>query len=88
VSASLRRDGDELWCAACDGALGPLSGDVYDVLHLVEHPVARRAVHGFHYPGSERFALRHFHCPHCATQVDVQIARVDEPRLRAIELGA
>jgi N-methylhydantoinase B len=86
VSTALRRDGDALWCAACDGPLGAVDDDLYATLHLQEHAVERRAVHGFRYPGSERFVLRHYHCPHCATQVDVQIARRDEPRLRAVEL--
>jgi N-methylhydantoinase B len=34
---------------------------------------------GDRYEGSERFRLRHFFCPGCATQVDVQIALASEP---------
>ena len=86
VSANLRRDDGRLWCAGCGGELGAAGDDVYDALHLEERPVDRRAVCGLHYPGSERFVLRHFHCPHCASQVDVQIGRRDEPLLRAMQL--
>jgi N-methylhydantoinase B len=74
-------------CATCEGDLGAVDDDLYDALHLAEHPVERRSVHGLRYPGSERFVLRHFCCPHCATQIDVQIGRPDEPVERAVELA-
>lgn len=40
---------------------------------------SERFVMGDRYAGSERFCLRHFHCPGCATQVGVQVALVNEP---------
>jgi N-methylhydantoinase B len=87
VSANVRRDDGRYWCAWCGGDLGGASGDLYATLHLERRPVDRRAVHGFRYAGSERFELRHHHCPHCATQVDVQISRRDEPELPLVQLA-
>jgi N-methylhydantoinase B len=88
VSSGVRGDDGRLWCAACGGDLGIAGGDLYDVLHCEERAVEHRAVHRLRYPGSERFVLRHFHCPHCATQLDVQIGRRDEPPVRAIDVVA
>jgi N-methylhydantoinase B len=86
VSSALRRDGDRYWCAACGGELGSTDDHAHAALLVVEHAVERRSVTGLRYRGSERFVLRHHHCPHCATQVDVQIALRDEPALRPVEL--
>jgi N-methylhydantoinase B len=87
ITSALRLDDGRLWCATCGGDLGAADGGLYATLHLTEHAVERRSAHGLRYPGSERFVLRHFCCPHCATQVDVQIGRLGEAPVRAIEVG-
>lgn len=86
LSSALRLDEGRIWCGACAGPLASVGDDLHAALHLVEHDIERRAVHGLRYPGSERFVLRHFCCPYCATQIDVQIGRRDEPYDRAIEV--
>ncbi len=35
---------------------------------------------GFRFPGTERFVGPRLHCPHCARQVDVQVALATDPR--------
>ncbi|HEX7095642.1 MAG TPA: hydantoinase B/oxoprolinase family protein, partial [Acidimicrobiales bacterium] len=86
ISSNLRAVDGSVVCAACACVITTGEQDLYGALHLVEHPIERRAVHGLRYPGSDRFVLRHFCCPHCATQIDVQIGRRDEPYDRAIEV--
>ena len=52
----------------------------YEVAGIVrEVGAGERFAMGDRYEGSERFRLRHFFCPGCATQVDGQIALADEP---------
>lgn len=70
--------GDVL-CSHCGTRICTEGEGLYASLTMREVGTGARFVMGDRYEGSERFRLRHFFCPGCATQVDVQIALADEP---------
>ena len=70
--------GDVL-CSHCGTRICAAGEPLYRHLKMTQLNTGERFVMGDRYAGSERFCLRHFHCPGCATQVDVQVALVNEP---------
>jgi N-methylhydantoinase B len=59
--------------------------DAYARLVVRDAPVSSVAPWSAAYPGSTRFVIRRLHCPACAAQVDVQVARPGDPVLRTAE---
>jgi N-methylhydantoinase B len=78
--------GGTVACARCATALCAAREPVHEHLAVRDEPVAARAPLGARYPGGERFVVRHFHCPACAAQLDVQVCRAGDPILPAIEV--
>ena len=75
-------------CAHCGTPHCRAGENVFAHLALRENDCSERFVVGGKYEGSERFCVRHFYCPGCATQVDVQVALRGEPVLDAINISA
>jgi N-methylhydantoinase B len=74
-------------CAHCGTALCGAGEKLYPHFAVRENDCAERFVVGSRFEGSERFCVRHFYCPGCATQVDVQVALRGDPPLEAINTG-
>lgn len=72
------KTGDVL-CSHCGTRICAEGEGLYQHLKMREVGSGARFALGDRYEGSERFRLRHFFCPGCATQVDVQIALASEP---------
>lgn len=70
-------------CRRCAHPLSGAGEDHVPSLIVERLPVDRRSPFGLRYPGADRFELRHFYCPRCARQIDVQIARRTDPIWRA-----
>lgn len=85
LSSVLVADGDTVVCRWCGTPIAPVGAPVEPGLVLERRPVSARGGFGGRYPGSERFEVRHLHCPGCALQMDVQVARVGDPLLAAID---
>jgi N-methylhydantoinase B len=79
-------DGGVVACARCATAVCGDREPVHEHLVVRDEPVAARAPLGARYPGGERFTVRHFFCPACAAQLDVQVCRAGDPVLAAIEV--
>jgi len=80
--------GEQVVCAACGHGICAAGEAIYASLALHEACAGERSDITDRYPGSERFRIRHFYCPGCARQVDVQVALSGDPVLEAIELPA
>jgi N-methylhydantoinase B len=78
VRGAAGQRGDVL-CSHCGTRICAEGEGLYQHLTMREVGAGARFVMGDRYEGSDRFRLRHFFCPGCATQVDVQIALTDEP---------
>lgn len=78
--------GEQVVCAVCGHGICDAGADIYASLAVHEAVAGERSAITDRYPGSERFRIRHFYCPGCARQVDVQVARAGDPVLEAIEL--
>jgi N-methylhydantoinase B len=79
-------NGEQVACASCGCRLCGLGERLYSSLVLHEAPAGERSAITDRYPGSERFRIRHFYCPGCARQVDVQVALAGEPVLEAMDV--
>ena len=79
------RQGEDVACAACGQRICALGEPLYPALVLREMPAGERFAPTAHYAGSDRFRIRHFHCPGCAVQVDVHVALATEPLLAAMD---
>jgi N-methylhydantoinase B len=77
--------GETVQCAHCGHAIGRIGEPLYPKLALREAPAHERFALTEHYTGSDRFRIRHFYCPSCATQFDVHVALAGEPLLEAME---
>jgi N-methylhydantoinase B len=77
--------GDDVACARCGSTLCALGEPIAAHLRVEERPAATRTPLGFRFAGSERFVLRALHCPHCARQLDVQIALATDPVVDSAE---
>jgi N-methylhydantoinase B len=78
-------EAEAVCCRRCGTVLAGVGDDFYASLLTEETPTARVAPWGAAYPGSDRFIIRHLYCPGCALQVDVQVAALGDPTLRAAE---
>lgn len=76
---TLALEGDTVVCRRCGHGLARRGDDHLGALVIDARPVAERAPLGLRYSGTERFEVRHFYCPSCARQLDVQIARRTDP---------
>ena len=76
--------GDAIACARCGSRLCAVGEPIVDHLLVEERPAATRTPLGFRFPGSQRFVLRALHCPHCARQLDVQIALATDPLVDSV----
>jgi N-methylhydantoinase B len=72
-------------CGRCATVLCGASRNAYEHLLVTDSPVSGRGPLGAVYDGSERFVIRHFHCPACGLQIDVQVCRAGEPIRAAVE---
>lgn len=80
-------DGERVVGACCGSDLAPVGGPLASALACREMPVGARGDFGGRYDGGDRFVVRHLYCPHCATQIDVQVSRCDEPVLETVDSG-
>jgi N-methylhydantoinase B len=80
--------GEIIHCAHCGEAVGRVGEPLYPRLVLAEAPAGERFPLTARYEGNERFRIRHFYCPGCATQVDVHVCVADENLLEAMEIHA
>ena len=80
--------GEQVVCAACGHCICAAGAGIYASLAIHEAAAGERSGITDRYPGSERFRIRHFYCPGCARQVDVQVALSGDPVLESIELPA
>ncbi len=81
ISTHLDVDGGNIVCAGCGEVICGESEPILAALTCVEAPAGERFSLTSRYPGSERFRVRHFHCPGCGTQIDVQVAVAGDPVL-------
>jgi N-methylhydantoinase B len=84
ISRAVEAVGDDVLCTSCGQRLCRAGENLYEHLALREGTPGERFAPGDRYPGSERFCVRHFYCPGCATQIDVHVAVRGEPLLEAI----
>jgi N-methylhydantoinase B len=77
--------GDDIACARCSSTLCAVGQPITAHLLVDERPAASRTPLGFRFAGSEHFVLRALLCPHCARQLDVQIARTTDPVVDSVE---
>jgi N-methylhydantoinase B len=73
-------------CRYCGGQLGPADQNIKSRLVLRESPAGYRWPLTGRQPGSEHFVVRHFYCPHCATQLDVEVNLRGAPLLYSTEI--
>lgn len=78
-------DAEALACRRCGAELCPATANVYDHVVVQREPTASRAPLGLAYAGSDRFVVSTCFCPSCGRQLDIQVGRVGEPLLRAVE---
>jgi N-methylhydantoinase B len=89
LASWLNCDQGRYLCAHCQGVLGDVDDNVRTLLAHDETGVPDRWPITRGLIGSERFVIRHFYCPHCATQVDMEVAlKSDGNPVRAIEFIA
>jgi len=84
LSGSLDAVAGKVMCACCGIQLCAEGENLFAHLQLREATCGERFATGDSYEGSERFCVRHFYCPGCATQIDVHISLRGEPLLEAI----
>ena len=82
------RDGPDgrVVCGYCGGHLGPATANVKEWTVMGEDPAGYRWPLTSHQPGSSRFVVRHFYCPWCATQLDVEVNLRGSPLLHSTEI--
>lgn len=81
LSTHLDAENGQVVCAACGQAICAEGAPILAALPCIEAPAGERFTLTSRYPGSQRFRIRHFHCPGCGTQIDVQVAVAGEPVL-------
>lgn len=81
ISTHLDAENGQVVCAGCGHVVCDEGAPILAALPCVEASAGERFTLTSRYPGSERFRIRHFHCPGCGTQIDVQVAVAGEPIL-------
>jgi N-methylhydantoinase B len=89
LASWLTVDHDNYMCTQCGGVLGEVGKNVRTFLVREEVSVRDRWPITMNLSGSDRFVIRHFYCPCCAAQVDMEVALAgqNEP-VHAIEVLA
>lgn len=72
-------------CAGCGQRICAAGESIHSALVMRQTNVGARFELTTRYEGAERFCIRHFYCPGCAAQVDVQVAALSEPVLDTID---
>ncbi|MFZ0668352.1 MAG: hydantoinase B/oxoprolinase family protein [Acidimicrobiales bacterium] len=81
------RDGDPITsCRRCGTELGSARVNLKTLLVMEERPVARRWALAARNPDHKNFVVRHFFCPGCARQLDVEVARRSDPLIWSVQL--
>lgn len=88
VSGGLAVVDGSLVCRFCASVVGPADQPVRGALVCREEPVGERWLPAQRYHDPARFVVRHYACPACATQHDVEVARAGEPPLVALDVTA
>lgn len=78
LSSHFDVEGGNILCAGCGQTICKDGAPMLAALRCVEMPVGERFTLTAFYPGQERFRIRHFYCPGCGTQIDVQVAVAGE----------
>lgn len=79
LSRHARLDGDTCSCAHCGRVWGTLGEHIKRGLLVEEIPIPLRWPRAGSVSGAERFAIRRFRCPGCATQVETEVNRIGAP---------
>ena len=78
-------DGGAMVCAGCGTGVCDAGQPLHAHLRMQQVSAGARFPLTDQFEGSDRFCVRHFFCPGCGTQVDVQVAVVGEPLLVSME---
>jgi N-methylhydantoinase B len=78
--------GDLCSCVHCGRAWGRLGAGLKRGLLVDEVPVGERWPQVPPVIGAERFVIRRFHCPGCATQVDTEVNLVGAPFVTSFDV--
>jgi N-methylhydantoinase B len=79
LSRHTRLDGDTCSCAHCGRVWGTLGDGIKPGLLVEEVPIPERWPRAGSVTGAERFVIRRFRCPGCATQVETEVNRAGAP---------
>jgi N-methylhydantoinase B len=80
-------DGNVL-CTGCGTAICAVDEPIIASLAMFETSAGYRFAPTDLYPGSERFRVRFFYCPGCATQVDVQVVIAGDQSNETTQIAA
>lgn len=72
-------------CGKCKHVFGPVTENYKTHAVMSEYPLDKAGPAYFYRP-SERFVLREFYCPGCATMLDVEMVLKDLPPVWNIQL--
>jgi N-methylhydantoinase B len=72
-------EGHYVACDSCDTVLSAMAADWKDAAAVRSRPVADA---GQYHASSDAFELREFACPSCATLLDTEVARTEDPFLQ------
>jgi N-methylhydantoinase B len=84
LSTHLDVEKGKVVCAGCRSAICREGEPIVAALLCREASAGERFALTALYPGHERFRVRHFYCPGCAAQIDVQVAIAGEPPIETI----
>jgi N-methylhydantoinase B len=84
LSTHLDLEGEQVVCAGCRSRICGEGEPIVAALLCREASAGERFALTALYPGHERFRVRHFYCPGCAAQIDVQVAIAGEPPIETI----
>lgn len=87
VSSTLVRSDGRYLCRRCGEDLGPSTANVKNSLILDETTPGYRMVSVDTTGGADRFVIRRFYCPGCATQHDVEVNLAGSPFIHSVALA-
>jgi N-methylhydantoinase B len=85
LSRHARLDGDICSCAHCGRVWGTLGDGLKPGLLREEVPITERWPRAGAVRGAERFVIRRFRCPGCATQVETEVNRIGAPLITSFD---